>query len=334
MEVKRDRMSKEYLNHKQASIELGINEKTLTRIISEKQTPYTKKGREKLYLKSDIEALKGVEMPELPEQKIIVVHSGKGGTCKTTICNYLSNIMAKENLNVLVVDADPQHYFTRFWGSQLNEEEQGKIKTHNLLSLLEGEKKLVKCALPINERLHFIPGSRKLEHYDSLFANSYGRELKMQKALAPALAKYDYIIIDTSPSQGGVTIAALFAAHMLICPIDPEVDSLDSAIELTKSIDSIKRSEMNTHFSLSKLFILPVKQKEGIFGGSFQKEVLQEINSVFEGDNFATDIKILKPILNDKNIPEERWQGIFKDKTKAFTNHYESLREVFQDGEI
>ena len=52
-------MSKEYLNHKQASTELGINEKTLTRIISEKQTPYTKKGREKLYLKSDIEALKG-----------------------------------------------------------------------------------------------------------------------------------------------------------------------------------------------------------------------------------------------------------------------------------
>lgn len=327
-------MNKEYINHKQASIELGINEKTLTRMIMTKQTPYTKKGREKLYLKSDIEALKGVALPEMPEQKIIVVHSGKGGTGKTTICNYLAKIMESKNMNVLVVDADPQHYFTRFWGTQLNDEDKDKIKTHNLLSLLEGEKKLVKCALPITERFHFIPGNRKLEHFDSLFANSYGRELKMQKALAPALAKYDYIIIDTSPSQGGVTISALFAAQMLICPIDPEVDSLDSAIELTKSIDIIKKSEMNTHFNLSKLYILPIKQKEGLFRNTFQKEVLHEINSVFGKDNFSTEIGILKPVLDDKNIPVERWQGIFKDNTKAFSNHYESLKEVFENGEV
>lgn len=327
-------MNKEYINHKQASTELGINEKTLTRMIMEKQIPCTKKGREKLYLKTDIENLKGVSLPEMPEQKIIVVHSGKGGTGKTTICTYLANIIANKNLNVLVVDADPQHYFTRFWGTHTSEEDREKIKTHNLLSLLEGDKKLVKCALPITERFHFIPGNRKLEHYDSLFANSYGRELKMKKALEPALAKYDYVIIDTSPSQGGVTIAALFAAHIMICPIDPEVDSLDSAIELTKSIDAIKKSEMNQHFNLSKLYILPIKQKEGIFGNTFQKEVLQEINSVFEGDNFATEVEVLKPVLDDKNIPQERWQGIFKENTKAFSNHYESLKEVFQNGEI
>lgn len=327
-------MSKEYINHKQASIELGINEKTLTRMIMEKQVPCTKKGREKLYLKTDIESLKGVSLPEMPEQKIIVVHSGKGGTGKTTICNYLANILIQKKYNVLVVDADPQHYFTRFWGTHLSDEDQEKIKTHNLLSLLEGEKKLVKCALPVTERFHFVPGCRKLEHYDSLFSNSYGKELKMQKALAPALAKYDYIIIDTSPSQGGVTIAALFAAHMLICPIDPEVDSLDSAVELTKSIDMIKKSEMSTFFNLSKLFILPIKQKEGLFRNTFQKEVLQEINSVFEGDNFSTEVQVLKPVLDDKNIPVERWQGIFKENTKAFSNHYESLKEVFNDGEI
>lgn len=136
-------MKKDYINHKQASIELNLNEKTLTKIIAENQIPSTRKGREKLYLKSDIEALKGADMPpELTEQKIIVVHSGKGGTCKTTVCNYLANIMAKENLNVLVVDADPQHYFTRFWGSQLSDKEQEKIKNHNLLTLLEGEKNL------------------------------------------------------------------------------------------------------------------------------------------------------------------------------------------------
>jgi chromosome partitioning protein len=327
-------MSSNYINHKQASTELGINEKTLTRMIMEKQIPCTKKGREKLYLKTDIESLKGVSLPEMPEQKIIVVHSGKGGTGKTTICNYLAKIMTNQNLNVLVIDADPQHYFTRFWGNHLIDEDKEKIKTHNLLSMLEGDKKLVKCALPITERFHFVPGNRKLEHYDSLFANSYGRELKMKKALEPALAKYDYVIIDTSPSQGGVTIAALFAAHILICPIDPEVDSLDSAIELTKSIDSIKKSEMSSHFNLSKLYILPIKQKEGLFRNTFQKEVLQEINSVFDSDNFSTDVQVLKPVLEDRSIPEERWQGIFKDKSKAFTNHYESLREVFQDGEI
>jgi cellulose biosynthesis protein BcsQ len=325
-------MNKEYMNHRQAAIELQINEKTLTRIITEKQIPYSKKGREKLYLKSDIDTLKGIEMPDTVEQKIITVHSGKGGTGKTTICNYLSKMLANNGYKVLVIDADPQHYYTRFWGTQLNEEEQNRIKTHNLLSLLEGEKKLIKCALPINENLHFIAGNRKLEHYDSLFANSYGRELKMQKALEPALSKYDYIIIDTSPSQGGVTVAALFACHMLICPIDPEVDSLDSAIELAKSVDTINKSEMNTHFNLTKLYILPIKQKEGFFGNTFQKEVLKEINTVFEGRKFSIDIEVLKPILDDKSIPVERWQGIFKENTKAFNNHHESLKEVYTNG--
>ena len=91
---------------------------------------------------------------------------------------------------------------------------------------------------------------------------------------------------------------------------------------------------MSPHFNLSKLYILPIKQKEGLFRNNFQKEVLKEINSVFEGDNFSTEVEVLKPVLDDKNIPEERWQGIFKENSKAYNNHFESLKEVFQNGEI
>lgn len=87
-----------------------------------------------------------------------------------------------------------------FWGSQLNEEEQGKIKTHNLLSLLEGEKKLVKCALPIDRDFILCLGA-ETERYGCSLLRTLGRELKMQEASSSALAKYDYIIIDTSPSQ-------------------------------------------------------------------------------------------------------------------------------------
>jgi chromosome partitioning protein len=322
-------MKTEYINHKQASIELGINEKTLTNMITEKQIPYVKKGREKLYLKTDIESLKGIDFPKVAEQKIIMIHSGKGGTGKTTICNYLSKILANNGKKVLVVDADPQHYFTRFWGTQLSDEDKTKLKTYNLLSLLDGEKKLIKSTLPISYNFDFIAGNRKLEHYDSIFSNSYGRELKMQKVLSPALSKYDNIIIDTSPAQGGITVAALFSCNILICPIDPEIDSLDSAIELAKSIESIKNSDMNTHFTLSKLYILPIKHKDGIIGAGFQKEVLKEIKASFKDGIFSLDIEVLKPILEDKNIPVERWQGIFKEDTKAYKNHYESFKEVF-----
>ena len=179
----------EYLNHKHAAIQLDINEKTLTKLVAENQIPFSKKGREKLYLKSDIEKLADIDLPSEVQRKIIMIHSGKGGTGKTTIANYLSNILSKEGKSVLVADADPQHYFSRFWGTHLTDEDKKKINTHNLLSLLEGDKKLVRCALPVKENFHFIAGNRKLEHYDSLFANSYGRELKMQKALAPALLK-------------------------------------------------------------------------------------------------------------------------------------------------
>jgi len=321
----------EYINHRNAAIRLEMHEQTLRKLIKEKQVPSKKEGRQIVYKISDIDKLaKDKEYDVKVEPQVITVHSGKGGTGKTTITSYLAMILSSNGYKVLVVDADPQHYFTRYWATLLNDSDKKKMKDYNLLSLLNNEKKLMKCALPINDNFHFVAGNRNLEHYDAIFANAYGKELKMQHALKTALPLYDYVIIDTSPSQGSITVPSLFSCHYLMCPIDPEIDSLESARQITQTIEKIKKTDLADHFPLQKMFILPMKQVDGFLFGKFEKDMLTEIKETFNEGSFSVEVEVMLPILAYKSIPEEKYEGEIKTDSKAYKNFAKSFNGVFK----
>ncbi len=312
----------------EASGRLGVSQNTFRKLVERHQIKHIKIGREKRYRPEDLDKLTKAGSVIEVEEKVYAVHNPKGGTGKTTSTGYIAYILAKMGKKVLVVDADPQYYFTRFWSSFLTDIEKSRIADFNLLTFLQG-KKHTKVIYNISKNLDFIPGSRKLEKYDSLFAGGFLAELKLKKTLSVVLPYYDIILIDTCAAQTGVTIAALFASNKMITPVDPEADSLEAAHDLAELIGDIKREDPE-NFTLNEIDILPIKQTKGFIKRSFQEIVLKEIHEGFKNHDYGINVFVLEPIMEYPHIKEERWEGLFKEETDVYKNYRNVIQGMMQ----
>ena len=172
--------------------------------------------------------------------EVIVIANQKGGVGKTTTAVNLAASLAVAEKKVLLIDSDPQANATTSLGFHRNDYE------FNLYHVLIGTKKLkdiiLKSELPT---LHLAPSNIGLvgiekEYYDA--QNSKGRELVLKKAIANVLKDYDYIIIDSPPALGPMTINALSASNSVIIPIQCEFFALEGLAQLLNTVKLVRKS--------------------------------------------------------------------------------------------
>jgi len=172
--------------------------------------------------------------------EVIVIANQKGGVGKTTTAVNLAASLAVAEKKVLLIDSDPQANATTSLGFHRNDYE------FNIYHVLIGTKKLkdiiLKSELPT---LHLAPSNIGLvgiekEYYDA--QNSKGRELLLKKALATVLKDYDYIIIDSPPALGPMTINALSASNSVIIPIQCEFFALEGLAQLLNTVKLVRKS--------------------------------------------------------------------------------------------
>ena len=172
--------------------------------------------------------------------EVIVIANQKGGVGKTTTAVNLAASLAVAEKKVLLIDSDPQANATTSLGFHRNDYE------FNIYHALIGTKKLkdiiLKSELPT---LHLAPSNIGLvgmekEYYDA--ENSKGRELVLKKAIANVINDYDYIIIDSPPALGPMTINALSASHSVIIPIQCEFFALEGLAQLLNTVKLVRKS--------------------------------------------------------------------------------------------
>ena len=163
--------------------------------------------------------------------QIISIINQKGGVGKSTTSQSLAAGLSIKGFKVLLIDMDSQGNLSFSVGAN----KQG-------ISVLEILKKEVPAEESIQHigTIDIIPASISLAGAD-MQLTEMGKEYRLKEAIEPVKKRYDYIIIDTPPALGILTINALTASDSVIIPAQADIYSIDAIGQLYSTIRAVKQ---------------------------------------------------------------------------------------------
>ncbi|MCK9572220.1 MAG: AAA family ATPase [Candidatus Omnitrophica bacterium] len=211
--------------------------------------------------------------------KIIAVCNQKGGVGKTTTSINLSSFLAMAGKKVMLIDLDPQANATS--GIGLNKHNIEKSTYHVILEELDIKEVLQKTAV---DNLLLAPSNLDLTGAEVELVGAMGREYRLKRALAKEKDNFDYIIIDSPPSLGLLTINGLCAADSVIIPVQCEYYALEGLTQLHNTIRLVKEN-LNQNLSIEGVLLTMAD-----FRTNLTKEVIQEARNHFKDKVYNTVI--------------------------------------------
>ena len=196
---------------------------------------------------------------------VIAFANQKGGVAKTTSTVNLGAALREHDLRVLAVDMDPQGNLTMSQG--IDTEGLEKSMYDVLVHRTPIEDIIYERELDVAASTIDLAGA------EMALATMIGRERALQRALDAVRDKYDYILIDTPPSLGLLTINALTASESVIVPVQCEYLSLRGLLQLEKTLEMI-RENLNPDVRIKG--ILPTLFDARTHHGKESIEVLRE----------------------------------------------------------
>src|SRR3989344_42483 len=163
--------------------------------------------------------------------RIISLCNQKGGVGKSTAALNLTAFLGALGKRVLLVDMDSQANATS--GMGFHNKRHDKSVYHALIGK-EHPEKIIKKTNFLS--IDLLPASPALAGASIELVNMRNREFKLKEVLSKVARKYDFIIIDSGPSLGLLTINALTAAHKVIIPVQCEYYALEGLADLLHTI--------------------------------------------------------------------------------------------------
>ena len=159
--------------------------------------------------------------------QVIALANQKGGVAKTTTTLNLGVALAERGKRVLAVDLDPQSNLTMSQGIDPDDLERSMFD-------------VLVHKTPIEDII--VQREVDLAGAELAMSSMIGRERALQKALLPLRSTYEYVLVDTPPSLGLLTINALTAADSVIVPVQCEYLSLRGLIQLENTLSMIREN--------------------------------------------------------------------------------------------
>jgi chromosome partitioning protein len=161
----------------------------------------------------------------------IAIINQKGGVGKSTTAHALGIGLATKKIRVLFVDLDAQGNLSYTLGLDSNKTTSYEVLTNEVTAAE---------AIQSGVMWDGLASSSALSGMDMNLTQT-GKEYRLKEALEPIKDKYDYIIIDTPPALGILTVNALTACTGIIIPAQADIYSLQGIGQLYNTIDTVRR---------------------------------------------------------------------------------------------
>ncbi len=165
--------------------------------------------------------------------RIISVITQKGGVGKTTTVNALAAMLNKAGRRVLAVDMDPQGNLSFSLGAETED-------VHTICDVIKKDMNALDC-IQRCITADVIPSDVLLSSIELDYTGK-NREFLLREALNDVKNLYDYILIDSPPSLGVLTVNALAASKYVIMPMLPDIFSLQGIAKVYDVIDHVRQT--------------------------------------------------------------------------------------------
>lgn len=250
--------------------------------------------------------------------KIIALANQKGGVGKTTTTINLAASLATLEKSVLVIDADPQANASSGLGIDIRQ--VGTTIYECLINGSDPKEAVVSTQL---DNLSVIPSHIDLVGAELELMNVSNRETVMRRILTPLKEKYDYILIDCSPSLGLITVNSLTAADSVIIPVQCEYFALEGISKLLNTIRIIK-TKLNPGLEIEGFLLTMFDSRLRL-----SNQIYDEIHKHFQELVFRT------VITRNVRLSEAQSYGLpailYDAASKGTSNYMELAQEILQN---